>query len=73
MMIVGKDLYQSRCPTAIANYTYVLERSTNLLGGWTAIATNTADAVGSIHAADTFSDLSGVTPPQAFYRLQWQP
>jgi hypothetical protein len=57
----------------IANYTYVLERSTNLSGGWTAISTNTADAGGVINAADTFSDLNGVIPPMAFYRLKWQP
>lgn len=53
---------------------YVLERSTNLSGGgWTAISTNTADASGALSVADTFSDLSGVMPPQAFYRFRWQP
>jgi hypothetical protein len=56
----------------IANYTYVLERSLTLSGGWTAISTNNADAVGNIQAVDNFSDLNGVIPPHAFYRLKWQ-
>jgi hypothetical protein len=59
--------------TGNANYTYILERSIHLPGGWTAIATNTADVGGLISIADTFSDLNGVIPPQAFYRLKWQP
>jgi hypothetical protein len=50
-----------------------LERSTNLSGSWTAISTNTADGSGSITAADTFSDLNGIIPPRASYRLKWQP
>jgi hypothetical protein len=57
----------------IAHYTYVMERSTNLSGGWTAVSTNTSDAGGSINATDTFSDLNGAIPPMAFYRLKWQP
>ncbi len=53
---------------------YVLERSTSLSGGgWTAISTNTADAGGALRVTDDFSDLSGVIPPQAFYRFRWQP
>jgi len=53
---------------------YVLERSTSLPNGaWTVISTNTADASGSMSVADTFSDLGGAIPPQAFYRFRWQP
>jgi hypothetical protein len=56
----------------IGNYTYVLERALSLSGGWTTISTNNADAVGNIQAVDNFSDLNGVIPPHAFYRLKWQ-
>jgi hypothetical protein len=58
----------------IPGYAYVLERATSLSPAvWADVATTTAATNGLINAADTFSDLGGVAPPNAYYRLKWQP
>jgi autotransporter-associated beta strand protein len=58
----------------IPNYSYVAERTTNLnLNGWVDVATNTAATNGVISVSDAFSDLGGVSPASAYYRLKYQP
>jgi autotransporter-associated beta strand protein len=54
------------------NNSYITERTTNLTD-WRDIATNTAATNGVINMSDTFSDLGGVPPPSAYYRLKSQP
>ena len=56
----------------IPGFTYITERSTNLTD-WVEISTNMAATNGLINAADSFSDLGGNAPAEAFYRLLWQP
>jgi autotransporter-associated beta strand protein len=50
--------------------TYFLERSTNL-PDWMTIVTNVMPSNGVVDYVDSFSDLGGVPPPSAFYRLRW--
>jgi hypothetical protein len=56
---------------ATPDWTYYLERSTNLLF-WKTIWTNVAPASGVFDYTDDFHDLSG-PPSAAFYRLWWLP
>ena len=56
----------------IPNYSYITERSTNLTD-WVDVMTNSAATNGVISVSDTFSDLGGVPPASAYYRLKWQP
>jgi hypothetical protein len=56
----------------IPGYSYITERSTNLTV-WVGISTNTAATNGVISVMDSFSDLGGVPPGSAYYRLKWQP
>jgi hypothetical protein len=56
----------------IPGYTYITERSTNLVG-WADIATTIAATNGVISVSDSFSDLGGIPPSAAYYRLKWQP
>jgi hypothetical protein len=56
----------------IANYTYITQRSTNMVS-WVSISTNTVNSAGQpFTVTDTFSDLGSV-PSSAYYRLEWQP
>ena len=55
----------------IPGYTYIIERSVNLLT-WVDISTNVAAGNGTISATDAFTDLGG-PPASAFYRLKWKP
>ena len=68
---------QSGVPTTVTaygipGYSYILERSTNLVN-WVSVSTNVAAANGRINAADSFSDLGGQQPASANYRLKYQP
>jgi hypothetical protein len=56
----------------IPDYTYVAERSTNLVA-WVDISTNSATVNGVISISDSFTDLGGVEPATVFYRLKWEP
>jgi hypothetical protein len=62
----------------IPGYSYIVERSTNLVegAGWVPISTNTAPATGVIKVIDDFQDL-GIPipplPPAVFYRLEYNP
>ncbi|HSY19841.1 MAG TPA: MBG domain-containing protein [Candidatus Acidoferrales bacterium] len=56
----------------IPAYTYIIERSTNMVS-WVPISTNTAASTGDVNVIDNFSDLGGVPPTSAFYRLSWHP
>lgn len=56
----------------IPNYNYSVQRSTNLVD-WTTIWTTNAPVNGLFNFTDSFSDLGGVAPPSAYYRLNWQP
>jgi hypothetical protein len=56
----------------IPNYPYITERTTNLTD-WVGISTNNAATNGVINVSDTFSDLGGVPPASAYYRLKYQP
>jgi len=55
----------------IPNYTYVTERSTNLVT-WVGISTNTAATNGVITVTDAFDDFGNVAPNSAYYRLEWK-
>ena len=60
----------------IPTYTYELQRSTNLsLGnaGWVNIFTNTVGPGGSVANVDSFIDLAGYKPSEAYYRVSWHP
>ena len=58
----------------IPGYTYVAQRTTDLTSGtWVSVSTNTAAGDGTIISTDSFVDLGGAAPPQAFYRFIWQP
>ena len=68
---------QSGVPTTVTaygipGYSYILERSTNLVN-WVSVSTNVAAANGRINATDSFSDLGGQQPASANYRLKYQP
>jgi len=54
----------------IPYYTYVAERSTNLVN-WVGIATNAAATNGAIIISDYFGDLGSNAPASAYYRLKW--
>jgi hypothetical protein len=54
----------------IPGYNYGLERSTNLTT-WVDIITNAAGSDGSISVTDSFTDLGGIQPASAYYRLKW--
>jgi hypothetical protein len=56
----------------IPNYSYSVQRSTNLVD-WITIWTTNAPGGGLFDFTDSFSDLGGVAPPSAYYRLNWQP
>lgn len=58
----------------LAGYTYILQRSMDLTSGvWVNVATNTANTNGVISSSDSFGDLGGNAPAQAFYRFVWHP
>ena len=60
----------------IPTYTYELQRSTNLSLGnaaWANIFTNTVGAGGSVTNVDSFLDLGGYKPTEAYYRVGWHP
>ena len=54
----------------VPGLVYVTERSTNL-ATWVDISTNTAGTNGLINVTDSFIDLGGLAPDQAYYRLKW--
>lgn len=54
----------------IPGYSYGVQRSTNLLSWVTVLATN-APPGGLFQFTDTFSDLGGIAPSSAYYRLSW--
>jgi hypothetical protein len=54
----------------IPAYTYGVQRSTNLTD-WVTIWTTNAPGNGLFNYTDTFSDLGGVVPASAYYRLSW--
>jgi hypothetical protein len=54
----------------IPGYTYSVQRSTNLVNWVTVLATN-APPGGLFQFTDTFSDLGGIAPSSAYYRLSW--
>ncbi len=57
----------------IAGYTYVTQRSTDM-ATWVNIHTDTVDSGGHpFTVTDDFSDLGGIPPSSAYYRLMWQP
>ena len=58
----------------IPGYRYITERTTSLAPAlWVAISTNTAADNGVLSVPDPFTDLGGIPPRSAFYRLKWQP
>lgn len=58
----------------VPGFSYVTQRATNLISPvWVNVATNTAGTNGVINANDTFEDVGGTPPVEAFYRLLWQP
>ena len=56
----------------VPNYSYSVQRSTNL-PVWVTIWTTNAPSDGLFNFTDDFSDLGGLPPASAFYRLSWQP
>jgi len=56
----------------IPGYSYGVQRSTNL-PVWVTIWTTNTPSNGLFNFTDDFSDLGGVPPASAFYRLNWQP
>jgi len=56
-------------------YAYVLQRTTNLFNtnAWVNLSTNTIGANGQVTVVDHFTDLGGVVPAQASYRVGWRP
>jgi autotransporter-associated beta strand protein len=55
-------------------YVYDVQRAVSLTGNWVTIDTaQSPNAGGTFQITDTFSDLGGIAPPQAFYRLVWNP
>jgi len=51
-----------------------VQRAVSLTGNWVTIDTaQSPNAGGTFQITDTFSDLGGIAPPQAFYRLVWNP
>lgn len=56
---------------AIPNYAYGMQRATSMAApNWVSVVTNmVADAIGRISYLDTFGDLGGVKPTEAYYRL----
>jgi Bacterial Ig domain/Phosphoesterase family/Cadherin-like domain len=62
----------------IPGYSYIVDRSTNMVmgAGWVPISTNVAPSSGVIQILDNFQDL-GIPipplPPAVFYRLQYNP
>ena len=61
--------------SGIPSYVYEIQRSTNLFlgAGFVDITTNMTPASGLISVVDHFTDLGGVVPSTAYYRLKWQP
>jgi len=59
----------------IPGYVYEVQRATNLVTGvnWVNISTNTIGAGGQFMITDDFSDLGGIVPSSAYYRLEWHP
>jgi hypothetical protein len=55
----------------IPNYTYGVQRSTNMVN-WSTIWTTNTPSSGEFYYEDNFSDL-GTKPASAFYRLIWNP
>jgi len=56
----------------IPGYSYQVQRSTNFVD-WTTIVVTNAPANGIFNVIDTFSNLGGVPPNAAYYRLLWEP
>ena len=79
--VTGQALSMSRgSPGSVTfyghpGYTYVVQRTTNLLStnSWVNLSTNTIGATGQVTVVDKFTDLGGVAPRQACYRLGWKP
>ena len=59
----------------IPGNTYEVQRSTNLVSGigWVNILTNTVSTNGVFSLTDHFTDLGGILPSAAYYRLEWHP
>lgn len=58
---------------SVPGFQYVTQRSTNLgIGGWQNISTNTVPVSGAMQILDNFSDLGGVPPKSAVYKLLLQ-
>jgi Domain of unknown function DUF11/IPT/TIG domain len=51
--------------------SYNVERSTNLLTGWVVVWTTNAPPGGLFNYTDNFTDLGGIPPASAYYRLSW--
>jgi hypothetical protein len=57
----------------IANFIYITQRSTDM-NTWVSVHTNTVNSAGQpFTVTDNFSDLGGVAPGAAYYRLEWKP
>jgi hypothetical protein len=55
----------------LPGYTYIMDRTTNLIGApWVGITTNRAATNGVLAAED---NSNGSVPGPAYYRWRWQP
>ena len=57
----------------IPDWTYNVQRATNLMASWVTLLTTNAPNNGMFQFTDTYSDLGGHAPAAAYYRLFWQP
>jgi hypothetical protein len=55
----------------VPNASYQVQRSTSLSAGWVTIGATNAPASWQFNYTDDFTDLSGVPPSSAYYRLSW--
>jgi autotransporter-associated beta strand protein len=76
-LVTGQDATVSTSGNAvqlvfhgIPGYSYVVQRSTNLISSWVDISTNAAAGNGVISLTDTFDDLGSNAPASAYYRLR---
>ena len=56
----------------VLGWPYNIQRSTDLVNWVTVLTTNTP-AGGLFQFTDTYSDLGGIAPTTAYYRMFWQP
>lgn len=56
----------------IPGFGYGVQRSTNLVN-WVTVWTTNVPAGGLFDYTDSYSDLGGIAPNSAYYRLEWQP